>query len=91
MSALKDLGSATMESATISKEAFNAYVTMATSCHQHETHVLTSMSANVIPTYATMALVLMRLDLTSAIVIQASSLVTIMTALVYSLINLTVN
>jgi len=49
------------------------------------------MSANVIPTYATMALVLMQLDLTSAIVIQASSSVTIMTALVYSLLKHTVN
>jgi hypothetical protein len=40
MNALKDLESAAMESATISKEAFNAYVTMATSYHQHETHAL---------------------------------------------------
>jgi hypothetical protein len=49
------------------------------------------MNANVIPTYATMALVLMQLDLTSVTAIQASSLATTMTALVYVPISFTIN
>jgi hypothetical protein len=49
------------------------------------------MNANVIPTYATMALVLMQLDRTSVFAIQASSSATTMTALVYFSINFTVN